>query len=83
MNVSRNELNTALRRAYEGAGYDIGDYEDAAEFITWSQMCGLDAFSQIDLPPPGAKGSATPRLVYESSHIAVIDARRCRCLSIW
>jgi hypothetical protein len=74
MKVSRNEMNAALKRAYEGAGYDIGDYEDAAEFITWVEMCGLEIFSDLQIPPPGPKGSATPRLVYESDNNAVIDA---------
>jgi LDH2 family malate/lactate/ureidoglycolate dehydrogenase len=74
MKVSRNELNTALKRAYEGAGYDIGDYEDAAELITWAEMCGFKVFSNLTLPPSGPKGSATPRLVYEGSNNAIIDA---------
>ena len=74
MRVSRNEMNAALKRAYEGAGYDIGDYEDAGELITWAEMCGFDIFSGLDLPPSGPKGEATPRLVYESDSNAVIDA---------
>ena len=74
MRVSRNEMNAALKRAYEGAGYDIGDYEDAGELITWAEMCGFDVFSKLDIPPSGAKGEATPRLVYESNSNAIIDA---------
>ena len=74
MRVSRNEMNAALKRAYEAAGYDIGDYEDAGELITWAEMCGFDIFSKLDLPPPGSKGEATPRLVYESDSNAIIDA---------
>jgi len=74
MRVSRNEMNAALKRAYEGAGYDIGDYEDAGELIAWAEMCGFDVFSKLDLPPSGPKGEATPRLVYESDSNAVIDA---------
>jgi len=74
MRVSRNEMNAALKRAYEAAGYDIGDYEDAGELITWAEMCGFDAFSKLEFPPLGCKGEATPRLVYESDSNAVIDA---------
>ncbi len=72
MKVSRNEMNTALQRAYEGAGYAIGDYEDAAELTTWSEMCGLGGFAETEfsLPPPTAD---TP-LVFEDQGIAVIDA---------
>ncbi len=74
MKVSRNEMNTALKRAYEGAGYDIGDYEDAAEQLTWIEMAGFDVFSKLTIPPCGPKGSATPQLVFESEGLAVIDA---------
>lgn len=74
MRVSRNEMIAALRRAYEGAGYDIGDYEDAAELVTWSEMCGLGGFADIALPPVGPKGAATPRLIYEGIGVAVIEA---------
>ena len=74
MKVSRNEMNTALKRAYEGAGYNIGDYEDAAEQITWAQMCGFDVFSEIIFPPLPPKGSATPQLIFEGDGVAVIDA---------
>ena len=74
MKVSRNEINTALKRAYEGAGYDIGDYEDAAEQITWAQMCGFNVFSEITFPPSPPKGNATPQLIFEGNGVAVIDA---------
>ena len=42
MKVSRNELRTALMRAYEGAAYAIGDYEEVAELITWSEMDAME-----------------------------------------
>ena len=74
MRVSRNEMNAALSRAYEGAGHHIGDYEDAAQLVTWSQMCGLGGFDRIAIPPTGPKGGATPRLVFENDGIAVVDA---------
>jgi hypothetical protein len=64
----------ALARAYEGAGHNIGDYEDVAQLVTWSHMCGLGGFDRIALPPVGPKGGATPRLVFENAEIAVIDA---------
>ena len=74
MKVSRNEMIAALSRAYEGAGHQIGDYEDAAQLVSWSHMCGLGGFERIALPPVGPKGGATPRLVFENADIAVIDA---------
>ncbi|KLN59271.1 hypothetical protein WH96_18315 [Kiloniella spongiae] len=74
MKVSRNEMITALSRAYEGAGHHIGDYDDASQMITWSHMCGLGGFDDIELPPLGSKGDATPRLLFETSDLAVINA---------
>ncbi len=74
MKVSRNEMIAALSRAYEGAGHHIGDYEDAAQMVAWSHMCGLGGFDRIALPPVAPKGGATPRLVFENDDIAVIDA---------
>ncbi|MCP5082055.1 MAG: DUF3726 domain-containing protein [Alphaproteobacteria bacterium] len=74
MNVSRNEMIAAVSRAYEGAGHQIGDYEDAAQLVTFSQMCGLGGFEAITVPPAGPKGGATPRLVFENDAMAVIDA---------
>lgn len=74
MNVSRNEMIAALKRAYEGAGYDIGDYEDAAELITWCEMSGFNIFSNLALPPASPKGTFVPRLVFEGEQNAVIDA---------
>jgi len=74
MKVSRNEMIAALSRAYEGAGHHIGDYEDAAQLVTYSQMCNLGGFERIAMPPAGPKGGATPRLVFENNDAAVIDA---------
>lgn len=74
MKVSRNEMIAALSRAYEGAGHEIGDYEDAAQLVTWSQMAGLGGFDRIALPPLAPKGGATPRLVFENDDISVLDA---------
>lgn len=74
MKVSRNEMIAALKRAYEGAGYDIGDYEDAAELITWCDMSGFDIFSGLTVPPVSPKGTVVPRLVFEGKQNAVIDA---------
>jgi len=74
MKVSRNEMNAALMRAYEGAGYAIGDYEEAAEMITWSEMCGLGGFAAAEFPLQAPQADQLPRLDYERNGIAVIDA---------
>jgi hypothetical protein len=75
MKVSRNEMNTALMRAFEGATYAIGDYEEAAEMITWSEMCGLGGFTETSFPLPPPQLEQLPQLDYEDNGIAVIDAR--------
>jgi hypothetical protein len=74
MKVSRNEMKAALMRAYEGAAYAIGDYEEAAELITWSEMCGLHGFADVSFPPPAPQREQLPRIEYENNGIAVIDA---------
>ena len=74
MKVSRNEMRAALMRAYEGAAYAIGDYEEAAELITWSEMCGLGGFTDTSFPPPASPSQQLPRIDYENNGIAVIDA---------
>ncbi|MFI2766374.1 DUF3726 domain-containing protein [Ruegeria faecimaris] len=56
MKVSRNEMITALSRAYEGAVHEIGDYEEAGQLVTWLQMAGLSGFDRITLPPLGPQG---------------------------
>jgi hypothetical protein len=72
MKVSRNEMNAALMRAYEGAAYAIGDYEEAAELTTWLEMCGLGGFADTRFPLPTPQ--QLPHIDYESNGIAVIDA---------
>lgn len=74
MKVSRNEMRAALMRAYEGAAYAIGDYEEAAELITWSEMCGLGSFAEASFPPSAPQAEQLPRIDYENNGIAVIDA---------
>jgi len=74
MKVSRNEMRAALMRAYEGAAYAIGDYEEAAELITWSEMCGLGGFADTCFPPPASRAQQLPHIDYEGGGIAVIDA---------
>ncbi len=74
MKVSRNEMSAALQRAYEGAGYDIGDYEEAAELITWSEMCGLGGFASEHFPPQNSQQNILPQLDLEHNGIAMINA---------
>lgn len=47
MKVSRNELTATLKKAFEGLGFSVGDYQDAAAMIIWSQMHGFDGLQQL------------------------------------
>jgi hypothetical protein len=42
MRVSRNELTASLKKAFEGLGFSVGDYQDAAAMVVWSEMHGLN-----------------------------------------
>lgn len=44
MKASRNELIALFKQAFEGVGFDLGGYENAADMIIWAQMHGLNSF---------------------------------------
>ena len=52
MKVSRNELTACLKKAFEGLGFSVGDYEDAAAMVVWSQMHGLNGLQQLQQALP-------------------------------
>ena len=45
MRVSRNELTASLKKAFEGLGFSVGDYQDATAMVIWSQMHGLNGLA--------------------------------------
>jgi LDH2 family malate/lactate/ureidoglycolate dehydrogenase len=47
MRVSRNELTASLKKAFEGLGFSVGDYQDAAAMVTWSEIHGLKGLQQL------------------------------------
>jgi hypothetical protein len=50
--VSKNELIAALKKSFEGLGFQYGDYLDAANMVAWAQMHGLDGLGQLSLALP-------------------------------
>lgn len=52
MKVSRNELMASLKKAFEGLGFSVGDYQDAAAMVVWSQMHGFNGLQQLQLALP-------------------------------
>lgn len=47
MNVSRNELSAALKKAFEALGFEPGDYYDAADMVVWLQTHGFYGFDRL------------------------------------
>jgi LDH2 family malate/lactate/ureidoglycolate dehydrogenase len=52
MKVSRNELTASLKKAFEGLGFSVGDYQDAAAMVIWSQMHGFSGLEQLNRALP-------------------------------
>jgi len=47
MNMSLNELTAALKRSFEGLGFCLGDYEDAARMVVWLESHGLNGLAEV------------------------------------
>ena len=75
MKVSLNELTAAIKRAFEGLGFGLGDYEDAADILTWMEMHGLQGLQELHRGLPYlSKEECTPAgITYEDGNVAVVD----------
>ncbi|MEH6358504.1 MAG: DUF3726 domain-containing protein [Pseudomonadales bacterium] len=75
MKVSLNELTAAVKRALEGLGYSLGDYEDAADILIWMEMHGLQGLRELSRGLPYlCKEECTPAgITYEDGNVAVVD----------
>ncbi|MDG0971751.1 MAG: DUF3726 domain-containing protein [Porticoccaceae bacterium] len=47
MKVSKNELMASLKKAFEGLGFQPGDYYDAADMVVWLETHGFDGFDRL------------------------------------
>lgn len=76
MKISNNELTAALKKAFEGIGFSVGDYEDAAAMVAWLETHGLQGLAQIHcaLPHLIEKPYLPAALNHEDASLAVVDA---------
>lgn len=47
MKVSKNELTSLLKQAFEGCGFSVGAYETAANLVIWCKTHGFDISSAL------------------------------------
>ena len=82
MKVSRNELTACLKKAFEGLGFSVGDYEDAAAMVVWSQMHGLNGLQQLQQALPFLSDCPClhAKLVSDTDQQALLDGQQSSVL---
>ena len=77
MKVSKNELMAALKKAFEGLGFQPGDYYDAADMVVWLETHGFDGFDRLQavLTYLNTTGPVHADLVQEDDHQAMLDGK--------
>lgn len=77
MRVSRNELTASLKKAFEGLGFSVGDYQDAAAMVVWSQMHGFGGLSQLQQALPFLNNCPClhAKLITNGDHQALLDGQ--------
>lgn len=77
MRVSRNELTATLKKAFEGLGFSVGDYQDAAAMVIWSQMHGLNGLQQLQEALPSLYNCLClhAKLISDADDYAVLDGQ--------
>jgi len=85
MKISYNEILTLSQKAFEGAGCGPGQYQDAAEMISWLALHGLGAWTSIydDLRIGffNANPSEIPiPQLYEDDTVIMLDSRQSSSL---
>jgi len=75
MKVSKNELMASLKKAFEGLGFQPGDYHDAADMVVWLETHGFDGFDRLQAALAYLNTTAPNHavLVQEDEHNAVLD----------
>lgn len=75
MRISLNELNATLKRSFEGMGYFVGTYEDAAQMVSWLEMHSEQGFSELEraLPYVNDDDKAAVELLFEDASSAIVD----------
>ena len=82
MKVSRNELTACLKKAFEGLGFSVGDYEDAAAMVVWSQMHGFNGLQQLQQALPFLSDCPClhAKLVSDTDQQALLDGQQSSVL---
>ncbi len=77
MKFSKNELLSALKKAFEGIGFGVGDYEDAAAMVTWLEAHGLHGLLKIHAALPHLMERPHPQLeiIQDDENLSILDAR--------
>ncbi|MGB1245708.1 MAG: DUF3726 domain-containing protein [Porticoccaceae bacterium] len=77
MRVSRNELTASLKKAFEGLGFSVGDYQDAAAMVIWSEMHGLNGLQQLREALPSLYNCLClhAKLITDGDDYAVLDGQ--------
>jgi hypothetical protein len=77
MKVSRNELIASLKKAFEGLGFEPGDYYDAADMVVWLETHGFYGFDRLlaTLGYLNTTGPVYAELVQEDSHKFLMDGK--------
>ncbi len=52
MKISYNEIQVLCKKAFSGAGYSVGDYEDAALMVAWAELHGLEGLAMVEKALP-------------------------------
>ncbi|WP_300651236.1 DUF3726 domain-containing protein [Pseudomonas sp.] len=75
MLISSNELTALLKRVFEGMGYPVGYYEDAAALVKWLQVHGEQGFGELQRALPYVADSQRPplQLLAEESQALLFD----------
>ena len=75
MKVSKNELMASLKKAFEGLGFQPGDYYDAADMVVWLETHGFDGFDRVQKALADLNTTAPNHavLVQEDEQNAVLD----------
>lgn len=76
MKISYNEIKVLCKKAFSGAGYSVGDYEDAALMVAWAELHGLAGLSMLEkaLPHLAASNETAFAINYQDEIFTIINA---------
>ncbi|MGY0399261.1 MAG: DUF3726 domain-containing protein [Ostreibacterium sp.] len=83
MKISYNEIEVLCKKAFSGAGYSVGDYEDASLMIAWTELHGLDGLGELEkaLPHLTQLHDKVFKVHYQDEIFTIIDANNYSVLT--